>query len=234
MKPLRYIKAVISLLTLLSLFGAGFASSAELRCFSLTSAETSAGRLFETVLTAENIESLASFCARISFDDSKLEFQSAAAENKASVLSTNAKEKGRLTVVFLNSEGISCTNATPLLRLKFKALSTGSTRIYLSVSDAIGNSFEDISYFECKGAEISISAKAVAQQNSKAFSDETVIDEAFGETASLTEVKESKGYLRLSGSGNPALVISVSLTVAAVFILSMFGAYRLGKSRSKK
>ena len=118
-------------------------------------------RLFETYLSV-NTE-VCAFIAILEFDESKVEFREATALSEDTVISVNNSEKGKVTLAFLNKNGIK----DEVLKLTFKA-KADSTDITLNLEQVINRKGEDIVLSRVTGAMItSYSDTADKSNNNK-------------------------------------------------------------------
>ena len=167
-------------------------------------------RLFETYLSV-NIE-VCAFIAILEFDESKVEFREATALSEDTVISVNNSEKGKVTLAFLNKNGIK----GEVLKLTFKA-KANSTDITLNLEQVINRKGEDIVLSRVTGAMITSSSD---------IADKSIINKEKKdkpETQPQTTGTDNKDILNLNISAKETAVTELFICIAlmAVLILSV-------------
>lgn len=167
-------------------------------------------RLFETYLSV-NIE-VCAFIAILEFDESKVEFREATALSEDTVISVNNSEKGKVTLAFLNKNGIE----GEVLKLTFKA-KADSTDITLNLEQVINQKGEDIVLSRVTGAMITSSSD---------IADKSIINKEKKdkpETQPQTTGTDNKDILNLNISAKETAVTELFICIAlmAVLILSV-------------
>ncbi len=225
------IALLVAVMVLFSAFEVCTAQTAE---FVLSDVKASVNRLFEVTLSAKGECSLSAFVAELLYDPEVLSFDSASVLCDDAQYSINSLEKGKLTAVYLDEKGTSCTEDTALISFKFKALAVGNTYIQLFVRDAITSLSEDIAVFECTGSNVAILSNATTEKSSsKASSIDVSASEPFAsdeESDSLIKGTTYIGGVPVSNQTIVALVLSFLCTLCvAVYI-----AYKVGMHRQKE
>ncbi len=210
-----------------------FVQGAEGLEFSLSHAQVSVNRLFEVTLSAKGEYSLSAFIAELIYDPDVLRYDSAFVQDDVQY-SVNSLEAGKLTVVYLDEDGASCTDSTALMSFKFKALAEGNTEIKLSVRDAITPESTDISVLRCTSSQITVlSLVHNDKSGNKAVSNEKSTSEVFD----VDEEGNSfiKGVTNIGGVPvSNQTIVSVVLSFLCTLCVAVYIAYKIGAHRQKE
>lgn len=201
--------------------------------FSLSHEQVSVNRLFEVTLSAKGEYSLSAFIAELIYDPDVLRYDSASVQDDVQY-SVNSLEAGKLTAVYLDERGVSCTKGTVLMSFKFKAMTEGNTEIKISVRDAITSESTDISVLRCTSSQVAVLSKVSADKNSDKVtsSKESVTEttEKYEESNSLIKGTTNIGGVPVSNQ----TIVSIVLSFLCTLCVAVYIAYRLGVHRQKE
>ncbi len=168
-------------------------------------------RLFETYLSV-NIE-VCAFIAILEFDESKVEFREATALSEDTVISVNNSEKGKVTLAFLNKNGIK----GEVLKLTFKA-KADSTDITLNLEQVINRKGEDIVLSRVMGAMITSSSDTA----DKSINDKEKKDKPETQPQpTAADINKDILNLNISAKETAATELFICIVLMAVLILSV-------------
>lgn len=223
---------ILTALVLSSVFVAYSARGAD---FSLSDLQVKANRLFEVVLSCRNTENLSAFVADILYDSAAVSFDSASVSDKSAQYSVNSLNEGRLTAVYLNEDGASCTENTALMSFKFKALQTGSTEIQLSVRDAVTSFAEDVEVIATVSAQVVITDSASDSKGRSGNSAAVNTDSQHPDTTEEDESALEMGTTRIGGASlSNQTMIAAALAFLCTLCVAVYVAYKIGVHRQKE
>lgn len=234
----RFLRAFLlfTIVAVMVIFSSFWVSAEPLAEFSLSDTQVSKNRLFEVVLSCKAEDKLSAFVAELTYDSEIVSFDSASVIHKSAQHSVNSSEKGKLTVVYLNEDGVSCNENTALMRFKFNAVCAGNTDIELSVRDAICCDCEDMEVLVCTPSQIVISQSAVGvSDKNKEDSDSCFTGAEPVVINGETDTTLIKGATNIGGVAfSNQTIVSVVLSLLCVMSLALYLAYRAGAHRQMK
>lgn len=227
---------LFTIVAVMVVFSSVLVSAGSLAEFSLSDAQVNKNRQFEVVLCCKTEDKLSAFVAELTYDYEAVSFDSASVIHKSAQYSVNSSEKGKLTAVYLDEDGISCKENTALMSFKFKALCAGNTEINLSVRDAITCDSANVEVLTCAPSQVVISQSAISlSDKNKEDSDSDLTDSEPVAINGETDTTLIKGTTNIGGVAfSNQTIVSVVLTLLCVMSLALYLAYRAGTHRQMK
>ena len=227
---------LFTIVAVMVVFSSVLVSAGSFAEFSLSDTQVNKNRQFEVILCCKTEDKLSSFVAEFTYDSEVVSFDSASVIHKSAQHSVNSSEKGKLTAVYLDEDGISCKENTALMSFKFKALCAGNTEINLSVRDAITCDSANVEVLTCAPSQVVISQSAISlSDKNKEDSDSDVTDSEPVAINGETDTTLIKGTTNIGGVDfSNQTIVSVVLTLLCVMSLALYLAYRAGTHRQMK